>query len=152
MIKLTNPGSPFQFARLDGPERYNLQNMLLVETTNFPTEVELLEHIATVYSDRSYSYWNAAIKGLQSSYSGDARFAGMDDANLLEFGKRIATAIGFKYEVTGVRVIRFTDAGGFPCLRADLTYGGVRKHPRWRADSHKSQYLQPEYLQPDEEF
>lgn len=127
-MKLTTPRIPsFDYGRLYGDQKYNLQDMFMVETPGFPTEVESPSHVGSVYSDRCRTEWRTASMGINSTYAGDAWWAGVSAEDLLEFGRRLGKALEFKHEITGVRIVRYTDGGGFPLYRADLTSGGTRK-------------------------
>jgi len=122
MIK-TIPVEPFEFSRLYGDEKYSLTEMTLREV-NFPDEVED-GHVTSTWSDRVGSdAWYAAKEGIESRMSGDAWWNGVSSEDFLAFAAKIAVIVGFKHEVTGARMVRYTDGGGYPCLRLDITNGG----------------------------
>jgi hypothetical protein len=123
----TKSADPFEFSRLYGQEKYSLDNMTLA-SVNFPDVVDSGK-ITSEWSDRIFTSWDAASKDLKSTYNADAFWAGVSSTDLLTFAKAIAEAVNFTHEVTGVRIVRFTNAAsGYPVLRIDITSGG-KKNP-----------------------
>ena len=41
------------------------------------------------------------------------------------FAQRIADYCDFRHKVTGARLVRFTNGGGYPVYRLDMTHGGT---------------------------
>jgi hypothetical protein len=119
----TETVDPFNYNRLYGNEKYNLQKMEL-KSVNFPAQVE--DGMGTsVWDDRIYTEWRKAGEGITSSYSGDAFWAGVSNEDLLVFAQRVADAIHFNQKVTGARITRYTNASsGYPCLVLEMTSGG----------------------------
>lgn len=118
----TTETDPFSLDRLYGDEKYGLNNMQL-KSVNFPARVSA-NRAASIWSDRSREAWRKHQKVLISRDSGDAFFTGVTDESLLTFANAMAKESGFPHEVTGVRVVRFTDGGGYPVLRLDIASGG----------------------------
>jgi hypothetical protein len=99
---------------------------MAVTTTPFPDLVEE-GNITSVWDDRIRDVWIAAGKDLSSTYNGDAFWAGVPADQLLKFGAVIAKHISFEPEVTSVRIVRYTNSGGYPVYRLDLAHGGTFK-------------------------
>src|SRR5208337_602789 len=108
---------PFDYSRLYGNEKYSLQNMLLKEV-NMPTEVEPGDVFYEVWSDRIYTESQNAWPLLKSNELGDAYLAGATDESFLAFASALFSAVEKKPIIlTGACAVRYTDAGGFPCIR-----------------------------------
>ena len=113
----------FDYNRLYGREKYSLQKMEM-KAVNFPIEVEP-NLITAVWSDRINNEWIAALKLIETQYTGDAFFAGATNESFMVFAKAIAKVIGFKHKVTGARITRYTNAAsGYPCFVLEVTSGG----------------------------
>jgi hypothetical protein len=111
----------FNFNRLYGNEKYNLQNMEL-KSVNFPAQAE---HYHSIYEDRALTEWRKAAEGIESRQSGDAFWAGVSDKDVLVFAQRMADALSFKHKVTGARISRHTNwSSGYPILLLEMTSGG----------------------------
>ncbi len=125
----TTQADPFDFWRLYGQEKYSLQNME-VKSFKFPYEVEE-RHIHCVYDDRlPHGIWQDATRLIETGATGDAFFNGATDESFLKFAQRIADYCEFKHKVTGARIVRFTNAGGYPCYRLDMAHGGKMSNAR----------------------
>lgn len=121
----TTQADPYSFARLySREEKYRLQNME-VKSVNFMDLVEECK-IHDVYDDRIHTEWRQAAATVQSAESGDAFWHGVSDNDFLAFASRIAEHCGFSHPVTGARIVRFTDGGGYPVYRLDMINGGKR--------------------------
>ena len=119
----TETVDPFSFDRLYGNEKYSLQKMQM-KAVNFPARVDPNKATA-VWSDRIITAWYDAGEKIVSHYNGDATFAGATDESFMAFAKAVATSIGFKHEVTGARVTRYTNAAsGYPVFVLEVTSGG----------------------------
>lgn len=119
----TETVDPFSFDRLYGNEKYSL-NKMEMKAVNFPAEVDP-DHATVVWSDRIITAWYDAGEKLVTHYNGDAAFAGATNESFMEFAKAVAKSIGFKYDVTGARVTRYTNAAsGYPVFVLEVTHGG----------------------------
>ena len=108
---------PFNFDRLYGNEKYSLNDMLLKQA-NCPTWVEPGDESFEVWSDRSGTEWGNALSLIESSYNGDAFFAGSSDESFLAFASKVVSEVNKReIKVTGAAIVRYTDGGGFPTLR-----------------------------------
>lgn len=86
------PVDPFSHSRLYGSEKYSLQNMLLKQT-NMPTWADDGDQIYEIWSDRCYTPWKLALKGIKSSYTHDAFFAGVSDEDFLKFAAKVIALV-----------------------------------------------------------
>jgi hypothetical protein len=119
----TETVDPFNFDRLYGREKYSL-NRMEMRSVNFPAEVDP-DHATAVWSDRIITAWYDAAQLIDSVYNGDAFFAGATQESFMKFAKAVALAINFKYEVTGARVARYTNAASqYPVYLLEVTNGG----------------------------
>lgn len=76
-----------------------------------------------MWSDRDHGAWEDARRGIASAECGDAWWHGVSRADLLTFARRMADTLGIRGEVTGARVVRYTNAAtGYPTLRLDVIY------------------------------
>ena len=108
---------PFNFDRLYGNEKYSLNGMLLKQA-NCPTWVEPGDESFEIWSDHSIAEWNDAHSLLESTYSGDAFYAGATDESFLAFASKLVSAVNKReIKVTGAAVVRYTNGGGYPTLR-----------------------------------
>ena len=108
---------PFNFDRLYGNEKYSLNDMLLKQAS-CPTWVEQGDQSFEIWSDRSRTEWEAALPLIESSYNGDAFFAGATDESFLAFASKVVSEVNkSEIKVTGAAIVRYTDMGGFPTLR-----------------------------------
>lgn len=81
--------TPYSFDRLYGPEKYNLQYMLL-RMVNFPAELyPTADKTFDVYFDRARAEVNAAWHLLKSSATGDAFLAEATDESVLAFAGKL---------------------------------------------------------------
>jgi hypothetical protein len=111
---------PFDFGRLYGDEKYSLNNMF-INQAYFPYKINKKDSYYEVWSDRlSYDTWNFCKSGLESNQSGDAWLHGLSTESLLTFGHRLSRKERWNEEVTGIIIVRFTDAGQYPCYRITL--------------------------------
>lgn len=138
MTVKTAPADAFSHIRLYGEEKYKLDNMEL-KAVNFPARVDE-DHITSTWSDRIL--WDKARAVITtSSMYGDAFYAGVSDVELLKWAQIIADEINFNHQVTGVRVVRYTNpSSGYPILRADLASGGSG---RCRNTRQRSEWWSP---------
>ena len=120
---------PFDNARLYGDEKYSLQNMLL-KSVNAPRRLPADCSAHSVWSDRAYSEWKKAGEGVKSREFGDAWWHGVTEADFLAFLRRIAVELGMNQEVTGGRMVRYTNhSSGYPTLRLDIIYRKPEEKP-----------------------
>ena len=122
--KNTNLPDPYNVRRLYGDEKYCLNNMEL-NSHNFPEVERLPENLGchSIWSDRIFQEWNASSKNISSIACGDAFWSKVSSEDLLLFGNNIAKNTNLSEKITGVRIVRFTDAASqYPVLRVDLIY------------------------------
>lgn len=117
--------APFNFNRLYGQEKYSLQNMVL-KAVNCPDAKHFKGEAFDVWSDRVSQAWSDAARLVQSTQNADAFFAGATDESFMAFARKMSEVVGFG-EITGARVVRYTDAGGYPSLRLDLVRQAGRR-------------------------
>lgn len=108
---------PFNSNEIYG-NKYNVQNMEIA-AANFKRQCN---DATDVWSDRLHSRWYDASAGIKSEYNGDLFWKGVSEQDLIAFGKKLAQLVSFEHEVTGIRIVRFSDMGGYPVYRADLIY------------------------------
>ena len=108
---------PFNYDRLYGNEKYSLNGMLLKQA-NCPTWVEPGDESFEIWSDHCRTEWSNAHDLLESSYSGDAFYAGATDESFLAFASKLVSEVNKReIKVTGAAIVRYTDGGGYPTLR-----------------------------------
>lgn len=135
----TTPADRFDYNRLYGQEKYNLNNMTLAKV-NFPYSVNEGK-ITSVWSDHIYKEYRNAIAEVTSAQNGDAFWNGVSSEQLLKFASDVAKAVNFEPEVTGVRIVRFTNVmSGYPVLRIDIASGGVAAPLRIQKDIYRVGY------------
>jgi hypothetical protein len=112
------PCAPFQFERLYGSEKYNLQNMLLREV-NMPSAIFPDECSYEVWSDRSSATFWTNTKLITSDLTADAFFAGATERSFLAWATAvISEAEGKPVLLTGAALVRYTNVmSGYPTLR-----------------------------------
>lgn len=86
------PVDPYDYSRLYGREKYNLQNMLLKQV-NMPAWSEPGDVINELWSDRFITEWQLASKLVESAANGDAFFAEATDESFLKFAAKVVALL-----------------------------------------------------------
>ncbi|MFF2532346.1 hypothetical protein ACFVS2_25890 [Brevibacillus sp. NPDC058079] len=99
---------------------YGVQNMLIVQH-NFPKYFYEGDYINSYYSDRfSSEDWENALQHISHELHIDEWVELEADEDLLDELLHFASAL-FKRDVTGVRIVRYTNASsGYPVWRIDV--------------------------------
>ncbi len=97
----------FDKARLYGPERIELQNMLLRQC-NFPHELRPGDHVAEFWSNlvEKETWWSALSLLKEKALSGGFIIDEATDASFLAMSQRL---VGKDFKVTGAIAVRFTN-------------------------------------------
>ena len=102
-----------------GDERFSVQNML-IRQVNFPAYYHQGDFIFDQYTDRMYETVHAA----NEKYPGK-----IEDLSSEDFVQYCREACGVEQQITGARIVRFTNvSSGYPCDRIDL-YCRVEGNP-----------------------
>jgi hypothetical protein len=85
----------FGYSRLYGDEKYTLQNMLLKEV-GYDASAAVLK---SVWSDHIPHIWYEFQEDIGSMASGDAFWAGVMDADLMRFARRVLERLNPEFEL-----------------------------------------------------
>lgn len=130
-----SPVDPYDFNRLYNDEKYSLQGMLLNQVS-MPEFLTDKDKYFEIWSDRIDSaIWTKARATIDPNQGGgDAFFAQLTNKEFMGFCQVLWNESGMKGDITGATVVRYTNAGGFPCLRfAIIAMAGERS--TWSGNS-----------------
>jgi hypothetical protein len=98
--------TPFSSMQLYGDKKYSLQNMVL-KMTDYPAKVDTsLDQHFCIYVDRAYTQWHAASRGIPSTQTGDAWWAGVTDKEFLRFASRLFAILNTPRTITGDEIVQ----------------------------------------------
>lgn len=146
-----NPAYPYNYNRLYGSEKYNLQNMLLKQV-NFPRYYSDEDKLYDIWSDRVYTEWMQADRLIDTNQTGDAWYAGATDKSFLRFASEVFSLINKEpIELTGAALVRYTNvSNGYPCLylmgivmspeKRNMGYPLIQQRQDWHTRSMYGDY------------
>lgn len=143
-----NKVKPFSWSGVSG---YNTQNMFIAQC-DFPKCWYEGDFVHSVYSDRVPSEkWNEAIKHISVNRNPDG-WTNVPKTELKKFASTL-----FEQEITGVRITRWSNSGGFPLWRIDVykkgknspknpvSNSGYYEESQWEMDKFGRIYIHREY-------
>jgi hypothetical protein len=93
--------TPFSSMQLYGDKKYSLQNMVL-KMADYPAKMDsAVDQHFSIYVDRAYTQWHAASRGIPSTQTGDAWWAGVSDREFLRFAGKLFAILNTPRKVTG---------------------------------------------------
>ncbi len=115
----TTEAEPFDGSKIyDWRHKYNINNMLMREV-NWPSHYYEHDFINSQWSDRDYDAFEKACSLLDknSSFDSNAALRALSNNNFIHFCK---VACGYEGEITGARVVRYSNQGGYSVYRIDI--------------------------------
>ncbi len=115
----TAEADPFDGSKIyDWKHKYNINNMLMKQV-NWPSHVYEGDYTDSQWSDRNYDAFEKACLLLNKSLSfgNGASLNALSDNDFIHFCK---VACGYEEEITGARIVRYSNQGGYSVYRINI--------------------------------
>jgi hypothetical protein len=114
--------SPYKLERIFGVEKYSLNNML-IRQADFPANISSNDNLISIWTDKvEIPFISATTKYLSEIKKGPFESGlGIQSLDKLSFLSYMKDSVEFTDDITGARMVRFTNASScYPVYRIDL--------------------------------